>query len=245
MYVDESGDPGKHQYSSPHFILSGLIVSQNDWDKYLTRLKLFRKHLKVKYDLNQSTEIHSAELIRVNKIKDYKKITKTNRINILRDYCNQIPVIFDSSFVINICLNIEEHNEKDIFDLAWSRLLQRYNIFLKKTAKDKGIIVTDDTDSLKLLKLQRKMRIYNPTPSHFSDSSYNAPIDNIIEDSFSRSSHHSYFIQSVDVIAHVLYRKEYPKGSLKKFGLEFFFDNLESILLKQASKGDENGIVRK
>jgi len=49
----------------------------------------------------------------------------------------------------------------------------------------------------------------------------------------------------VDVIAHVLYRKEYPKGSLKKFGLEHFFDILEPVLLKEAAKGDDFGIVRK
>ena len=57
-------------------------------------------------------------------------------------------------------------------------------------------------------------------PSHFAESPYNAPIDNIIEDALSRSSHHSYFIQTVDVVAHLLYRKEFPKGSLKKFNLE-------------------------
>ncbi len=100
------------------------------------------------------------------------------------------------------------------------------------------------TDSLKLMALQRKMRIYNPTPSHFSEP-YNAPIDNVIEDTFSRSSYHSYFLQSVDLVAHLLYRKEYPKGSLKKFGIEHLFEKLEPILLKQASRSDEFGIVRK
>ena len=101
--------------------------------------------------------------------------------------------------------------------MAWSRLLQRYDTYLKKEAKDKGIVIVDDTDSIKLQSLQRKMRVYNPLPSHYSNNSYNSPIDNIIEDPFSRNSNQSYFIQTVDVIAHLLYRKEYPKGSLKKF----------------------------
>ena len=245
MYVDESGDPGKHEQSSPHFILSGLIVSDNEWDKYLGRLKSFRKSLKIKYGLNQRTEIHATELIRINKMESYNTIRKSDRINIIKDYCTQIPLIFDTASVINVCLKISEHPNEDIFDLAWSRLMQRYDTFLKRTAKDKGIIVADDTNSIKLMTLLRKMRIYNPTPSHFSDSSYNAPKDNIIEDTFSRASHHSYFIQTVDVIAHCLYRKEYPKGSLKKYGLEYQFKKLESILLKKASKNDEFGIVRK
>jgi hypothetical protein len=244
MYVDESGDPGTHPLSSPHFILSGLIVHKNDWEKYLNRLKAFRKSLKAKYGLNQRTELHTAELIRIKKIGEYKKINKSNRLNIIRDYCAEMPLIFDTAKVINVSIKINEHPGVDIFNLAWSRLLQRFDTFLKKVGNDKGIVVADDTDSLKLMSLQRKMRLYNPTPSHYTGT-YNAPIDSIIEDIFSRSSHHSYFLQSVDVVAHTLYRMEYPKGSLKKFGLEHQFKKLEPILLKQASKNDEFGIVRK
>ena len=76
MYVDESGDPGQHLLSSPHYILSGLIIHQNDWNTCLFRLKSFRKSLKIKYGLNQRTEVHAAELIRVQKIKAYKEIKK-------------------------------------------------------------------------------------------------------------------------------------------------------------------------
>lgn len=245
MYVDESGDPGTHAQSSPHFILSGLIVSHHEWDKYLMRLKAFRKSLKEKYGLNQRTEIHTAELIRVQKLESYKQIRKIDRLNIIKEYCSQMPLIFDTAQIINVCIKISEHPEEDIFELAWSRLLQRYDTYLKKSAKDKGIVVADDTNSIKLMNLQRKMRVYNPTPSHFSSGVYNAPIDSIIEDTFSRSSHHSYFLQSVDMVAHTLYRMEFPKGSLKKYALEHQFKKLEPILLKQASKNDDYGIVRK
>ena len=244
MYVDESDDPGKHPMSSPHFILSGLIVHQSEWDKYLSRIRSLRKSLKLKYGLNQRTEFHTAELIRIQKIEEYKKINKSNRINIIKDYCGEMPLIFDTAQIINVCIRIAEHPNQDIFNLAWSRLLQRFDTYLKKEGKDKGVIVSDDTDSLKLMSLQRKMRVYNPIPSHYSGT-YDAPIDSIIEDTFSRSSHHSYFLQSVDVVAHMLYRMEYPKGSLKKYGLEHQFKKLEPILLKHASKNDDYGIVRK
>ena len=244
MYVDESGDPGMHRHSSPHFILSGLIVHQDEWDKYLSRMKGFRKSLKQKYNLNQRTEIHASELIRVKKITEYLPIKKSNRMAILEDYCTEIPRIFNTAHLINVCLKKDEHQGKDIFELAWSRLLQRFDTYLKKDAKDRGMVVTDDTDSIKLMQLQRKMRIYNPTPSHFAGS-YNTPVDNILEDPFSRSSHHSYFIQTIDVVSHCLYRKEYPKGSLRKYRLEKQFEKLEPILLKKASNYDALGIVRK
>lgn len=243
LYVDESGDPGKHPKSSPHFILSGLIVHQNNWDTYLTRLKTFRRSLKARYGLNQRTELHTAELIRIQKLEEYKKINKTNRLNIIKDYCTEMPLIFDTAQILNVCFKIAEHPEEDIFNLAWSRLLQLFDTYLKKLGNDKGIVIADDTDSFKLMSLQRRLRVYNPTPSHFTGI-YNTPIDNIIEDPFSRASHHSYFLQSVDMVAHTLYRMEYPKGSLKKFGLEHQFKKLEPILLKQASKNDKYGIVR-
>ena len=90
----------------------------------------------------------------------------------------------------------------------------------------------------------RKMRVYNPIPSHFGPY-YDSPIKNIIEDAFNRDSKHSYFIQTVDVIAQILYRREYPKSSLKKYNLDKYFDKLEPILLKEAAKNDEFGVVRK
>ncbi len=79
---------------------------------------------------------------------------------------------------------------------------------------------------------------------HFGGS-YQATVENIIEDSFMRDSKHSYIVQVADMITHLLYRKEYPKGSLKKFGLQYYFDKLEPILLKEASRSDSFGIVRK
>jgi len=245
MYVDESGDPGIHQHASAHFILSGLVIAQDDWQKYLDRLKAFRKAIKAKYRFNQREEIHASELIRVNKNSYYSKIRKTDRINILKNYCSQIPLIFDTAKLINVCLVKSNYQTADeVHEVAWNRLIQRYDTYLKKDAKDKGIIIADDGNSIALMKLLRKWRVYNPVQSHFAGT-YNAATDNIIEDVFHRASHHSYFIQTVDVVSHVLYRKEYPKGSLKKYGIEKLFDMLDPILLKKASGNDPFGIVRK
>ena len=244
MYVDESGDPGHARLNSRHFALSGLIINQSDWLNFLNKLKTFRKFVKTEYNLNQRTEIHASELIRIKSIDEYRLIRKTERINILKAYMTAIPQIFSTAKVINVCIDKSEHLSTNIFDLAWHRLLQRYDTYLKKDARDQGIVIVDDTQTVQLMHLLRKMRVYNPTPSHFGKS-YNSATDNIIEDTFSRSSHHSYFIQSVDVIVHSLYRKEYPKGSLKKFRLEKEFLKLGPILLKKASRSDPHGIVRK
>lgn len=245
MYVDESGDPGLHKYGSPYYILSGLLFPEQDWQKYLQRLKELRKSIKQRYGLYVREEIHAAELIRVKKIDSYRKIRKSDRISLLKAYCEQLPILFDNAKVINVCLEKKDFESAEKVQLtAWNRLAQRYNTYLKKTAKDRGIIISDDTDGARVTRLLRKMRVYNPVPSKF-EGAYNAPTDNILEDLFQRGSHHSYFIQSADVVAHLLYRHECPKGSLKKFGLEKLFPKLEPILLKEAAGNDPMGIVRK
>lgn len=249
MYVDESGDAGQfipnQSANSPHFILSGLIISQNDWLQYLNNLKTFRKHIKAQHGLLMREEIHASELIRISKIAAYRQIRKTQRIDILRTFTQQMPLMFPQAKVINICLTKTDFpNGTNFMELAWKRLIQRYDNFLKKAADDKGIIVADDTNSDLIRNLMRKMRIYNPMPTHYGGT-YQAPTDNILEDPFTRDSKHSYFIQAVDSIAHTLYRREFPKGSLKKFGVDRFFDHLKPMLLKDANRMDKDGIVRK
>jgi hypothetical protein len=244
MYVDESGDPGAFTGSnSPHFILIGLIVPVDEWNVSLQRLVKLRKEIKQTTGLSEREEIHSSELIRINKIEAYRTIPTPVRISILKTLVNKIPVIFPEAKIICICLDKQSMPSYQSFqELAWKRLIQRYDTFLKK--KDsKGIIIGDDSDEPALRALLRKMRVYNPVPSMFSGF-YNPIITNIIEDIFFRESKHSFVIQAVDAIAHALYRKEYPKGSLKKFGLQYLFDTLDPLLLKEASPKDPQGIVR-
>lgn len=250
LYVDESGDSGEFikgvTKNSQHYILSALIISQDERFATLEKLKKLRRVIKDKYGLNPRIEIHASELIRIDKIKEYRRLKKRERLDILKLYSTQIPIIFDTAKVLNICLDkTEQKSKKDIQELAWSRLIQRFDTYLTKTVNDKGVIISDTMNQESLIRNTiRKMRIYNPVPSHFGPY-YDSPVKNIIEDAFNRDSKHSYFIQTVDVIAQILYRKEYPKASLKKYNVDRLFQMLEPILLLEASKNDKLGIVRK
>ena len=122
--------------------------------------------------------------------------------------------------------------------------MTRYNRYLNVTQKSKGIIVSDDTENAKVKSILRKLRRYNSVKDNFGKGYYNAATTNIIEDIIPRDSKDSYFIQVADVIAHTLYRREYPKGSLKKYNVDKFFNNFKPILLLEASSKDNEGIVR-
>ncbi len=159
---------------------------------------------------------------------------------------SNLPTIAPSVKIINICLDkkeVELGGYKNYNELAWNRLIQRYDRYLKVEG-DLGIVVPDDTDETMIRNLMRKMRVYNPVTSHYGGT-YQAVTDSIIEDPFMRDSKHSYLVQIADVVSHLLFRKEYPKGSLKKYGLHLYFDSLEPILLKEASREDSLGVVRK
>ncbi len=243
IYVDESGDPGISKYGSKHYILSGLIINSNNWLSYMNKLKKLRSSFKEKFGLRIRTEIHATELIRIDKLKEYRKIRKPERIKLLKEFTENIPIIFSDAKILNICIIKKDFQDtKEFQTLAWKRLILQYDNFLK-TENQKGIIISDDTNEPLIRKLMHKMRIYNPVNSH--PLSYNAPTDNIIEDIFMKKSENSYMLQIADVTAHLLYRREFPKGSLRKFGLENYFDILKPILLMQASKYDKLGIIRK
>ncbi|QPH41301.1 DUF3800 domain-containing protein [Pedobacter endophyticus] len=245
MYVDESGDPGNSPLSSPHYILTGLILHQDEWKSNLHSLKILRKNIQASFGLTSRIEFHATEIFRTSS-DAYKAIKKHDRIKMLKFYVNEIPNIFSNAKILNICFRKQDHPQILNFqELAWNRFLNRYDKYLGKIAVDKGIIICDESNENQLRNQLRKSRIYNPTPSHFGSNTYNSPIQNIIEDINHRKSTLSYFIQTSDIIAHCLYRKEYPKGSLRKHGVEKIFDALEPILLKEASSLDPFGIVRK
>ena len=95
LYVDESGDPGKATLnSSKHFILSGFMIHSEEWWDKLQSFHKYRKYLNEQYGLSTRTEIHAAELIRINKNKEYRKIHKSKRIEILKGLSQNIPKNF-------------------------------------------------------------------------------------------------------------------------------------------------------
>ncbi|RNI28190.1 DUF3800 domain-containing protein [Rufibacter immobilis] len=247
MYVDESGDAGVFTgNNSPHYILSGIIIHVDDWKDSLERIIKYRKMLRDTVGLQTRVELHCSELIRIQKIEEYKAIPKFTRLALITSFVGEMPALFSKGKILNICLRKEALPHcTDFQTLAWSRLIQRYDTYLKKADNSKGIIISDDTGEAIIRSLLRKMRVYNPVASHFNASYHNPVIDNIIEDVFYRDSAHSHIIQAADFVAHTLYRKEYPKGSLKKYGLDRAFNLLEPILLKQASTADPLGIVRR
>jgi hypothetical protein len=123
-----------------------------------------------------------------------------------------------------------------------------YGNFPGSHRSDFGIVINDNTDGMKLLKLVRKMAVYNPIPHTVSlygmGSGYRIlPIRKIIEDPNSRDSKYSYLIQSCDVVAYFLLQRFAPNNFIRKMGAQHYFDRLAPVLNTRASRTDPLGIV--
>lgn len=61
IYIDESGDPGANEKSSPYYILSGLIIDSTNWKEFYNQIEDFRRKTYQKFGADFG-EFKGAEL---------------------------------------------------------------------------------------------------------------------------------------------------------------------------------------
>ncbi|HDS74014.1 MAG TPA: DUF3800 domain-containing protein [Firmicutes bacterium] len=255
MYVDESGDPGILDEScdataqpSIHYILTGLIVADVDWKEYLSALVEIRRNLRRVYGYPIRDELKGSELINPRDNEALRTLNRQKRTELYYDFLNSMTLRLNRARVLNVHVNKAQPkyhattDSSNIEEWAWKCFIQRFENFLKKDGSQTGIIFADDTNEVKIRRLLRTMRHYNPIPRKYGNT-YSAPVANIIEDPVMRDSKQSYFVQVSDMIAHSLYRKLYPKGGYRRYNVDRLFDLVDPVLLKQASVTDSQGIV--
>lgn len=250
MYVDESGDSGLNNSPTDYFCLSGLVVHECAWHGALDRIIEFRREIRDRYGLKLKNEIHAAEFI--HSPGELSRIKKSLRLNILRD-CIDFQSMNADFNVVNVVVDKRNKpKDVDVFELAWKTLIQRFhntvakgNFPGSKNDNDLGILIVDETDEPRLRKLGRKMRRFNHVPNAFGGGSRSITIDSIVEDAVHRNSAHSYFIQLSDVNAYFLAQKYKPCSYVKRKGARNYFDRLDPVLCKVASRTHKYGVVER
>ncbi len=196
--------------------------------------------------------MHGAELIQKRVPTKYKVVgPRRRRVTLYRQALENFCSLMPKARVFNAHLNKENPaypytpTPEGIQTLVWGRMLERYNRFLRLSCGgDMGMIFADETDEVRIRKLVRKMRVFNYAGSHFGGG-YADPLTHLIEDPVMRRSENSYFVQISDLISHALYRKLYPKGSLRTYNVDLLFDAVKPCLHLPASRKDPHkmGIV--
>ncbi len=249
MYVDESGDCGIAKSRTDYFVLSGLVVHELRWLECLNQLVDFRQRMRAAFGLKLREEIHAgAYLTRPGSLI---RIKKNDRLTILRLFAEELASM-ESLSAINVIVDKSgKPDDYDVFENAWRALIQRFQNTISHrnfpgptNPDERGILFPDDTDNKKLRVLLRKMRKYNPIPNRARQGYRDMPLASIIEDPNFRRSDDSYFVQAADLVAFTLYQKHAPNCYIRKKGARNYFDKLEPILCKVASKSDPYGLVR-
>ena len=250
IYVDEAGDPGISGSPAPYYVLSGIVVHELRWHDALNQLIAFRRRMQRALGLLMSEEIHAASMI--NRPGKLMRIARNDRLSILRFFARELAMMNYLS-VINVVVDKSgKPADYDVFRNAWRALIQRFsnmllhrNFPVPRNPDDTGLILSDDTNTKKLVQLLRQMRRYNPIPHqpHFGPGYRNLAITNVVEDPNFRDSRRSYFIQAADTVAFLLYQKLQPSSYIRRKSGHGYFNRLGPILCKVASSTDPQGIV--
>lgn len=249
MYVDESGDCGKLNSPTRFFILSAIVVHELRWRSTLEDLVDFRRKLRDEKGLKLRDEIHSSEMI--NRPGELLRIKRNDRLDILKKCIDWLNARNDLS-LFSVVID-KDRCSKDVFELAWTTLIQRFENTLNynnfkgpRNPDDKGIILSDNTEGLKLRALLRKMRHYNTIPNRadlYGDGFRNLVLRSVVEDPVFRDSKYSFLHQMCDVVAYFCRQKYEPNAYVKKKGGHKFYDRLSSVVCQSVTKRNNLGIV--
>ncbi len=252
MYVDESGDPGMKNSPSRYFILTGLVVHELNQQACLDQLIAFRRRIRDSFGLKLRQEIHAYDFVSRHP-GELSTIKKNDRLSIIRFFARELSSMPDLN-IINVVVDKSERTEDyDPFDHAWTVLIQRFentisyrNFSGARNSDDRGLILADRGEDLKLTRLLRRMRRYNPIPNRLAvGSGYrNLVISKIIEDPIFKDSRDSYFIQACDLAAFLMKQYIDPNTYMRKKAADRYWLLLDPILCKAASKEDPHGVVR-
>jgi hypothetical protein len=253
IYVDESGDCGLVNSPSRYFVLSGLVIHELRWRIYLTQLVDFRRRMRTQHTLKLREEIHVSHFIGRAPGK-LSRIAKHQRLAIYRKLLDELATMPDLS-IVNVVVDKQgKAADYDVFTKAWEALVQRFENTIQHhnfpgpaNPDERGMVLPDRTDDLKLTKLLRRMRYYNPVPGMQSmgfGGYRNLQLAYIIGDPKFRQSHMSYFIQAADACAFALYQYFQPNSFVRKKHAGKYLLRLDPVLCKIASRSDPLGIVR-
>jgi hypothetical protein len=255
MYVDESGDTGLSRSPTSYFALTGIIIHESRWRDFLDRLIAFRKTLRSVYALPVRAEIHAAEYIngRVHAVRG-SLIPRQDKLAILRNALDELAKI---SFISITSVIVDKTNKAtrtppyDVFNAAWSTLFQRFENtmvhgnFPGAFNDDYGMVITDATAGKKLLRMVRRMAVFNYVPNdpNYGGGPRNIPIVRIIEDPYGKDSAETLPVQMADVAAYFLHQRFKPNAYIQRERAQFYYDRLGPALNRRASRFSQLGIV--
>jgi hypothetical protein len=235
VYIDESRD-------EQICVFSALAIPANEWRNAFEQVRQFRRELKKSDGIYVYAELHAWKFVSGRGMIADRVVAKGHRCQIFKDALRRVANL-PSARLFNAVFPKKDDER------AFERLLNRLNRTMQEW-DSRAILICDEGKEDAYTRMVRRMRVFNPIPSQFGvwtdtgAATKNIPIERVIEDPFFKKSQQSYFIQLADFCAYALLRRERPLPSKTRYGLDQAFSLLSSILVRQASQRDSEGIIR-
>ena len=119
LYVDESGDTGRHNPENHTFVLCGLLVHHADWHVAQGAFEEMRRRMERTFGLPMAAEIHASELL--GRSPYHFGLDRTKRI---KAALHQVDMIRRQGTLIGIRVIIDKRSfEGDVMMTAWLQML--------------------------------------------------------------------------------------------------------------------------
>lgn len=243
MYFDESYDE-----KNPYIVLGGVIVSFNKWYEINNKMKDLKKNYFNDENYNLKNVRRYKHLKKDGTKDKWSSLTKDKKEQYNKDYFEIIgkDICLIVSLIEKSQMNLKERPE--LFKLAYSFLIERYEYFLDDIGDVQGIVIADKAEGVGDMKnivslhediLKNGLTVSKTKPkgrSALYDEKKREsvrPIKNIIEKLFQESDDSNNFIQIADLVA-AAFASEYNKKN-KKYSSQYM------SLLRKATNGEVDG----
>lgn len=202
-YLDESGDDGFPNTSSPLYVQSAVYLPHDRWKDCFERIQAFRRTLATQTKLAFSLELHTRELLLDKDPYHALRIPPAERHAIVSAFCRHFATL--DVRVINVVIHKAAivNESYPVLDRAITYLVQRIENDLRRT-RDHFIVISDEGRVGKIRATTRRMQRFNPVPSKFGSLPQRIEIEYQIEDPLPKPSHESHFIQFADLVAYLV-----------------------------------------
>jgi len=167
--------------------------------------------LRDKFGLPVKWEIHTTHLLLNKKPYIALPLPASKRVRII-DLCCELIASLNLKIVNTVIVKPRiQNSDYEVLDTALKYSVQRVENDLEPSLHPENnfMIITDRGRVEKMRRTTRRIQRYNPIPSIFSTGVYQQEIQSLIEDRLPKDSRESYFIQLADMVAYIVYLRDY------------------------------------
>jgi hypothetical protein len=218
LYVDESGDTGRHNPQNHTFVLCGLMVHHADWHEARSDLLEMRDRMEQIFGLPKAAEIHASELL--GRSPSRFGLDRTARI---KAALHQVEMIRRQGSLFAVRVIVDKRRLRgDILTTAWHQMLSA----AKSVATSSGharcsspgiIVICDDHRTA-------------PGSGWLDSVQKSLDMESILLDQpFGRDSRASDFLQACDMLAYLTKQTVEPAGFFSRNNSRWLVERCERM----------------